>query len=211
MLACRNVSGNGYKYCKICSACLNFQSYRNTFVNNKSEIRRLDSEIYDLDWVISRIPEGKTVVDLKSDMESKIENYEKEGNSIACRLQRLTLKTIEKVGDTPEKSRHYKSLERERFKVAGKLLKPNSKLIQVPHFFISISCPAPLRSVFNASEEWFPERTLLHGRRTPETIQGILESLRDREGSFDTHVRYIFRKLVIHAVKELHPELTLSF
>jgi hypothetical protein len=117
------------------------------------------------------------------------------------------------VGD-PARQLRLRQIELDRLSGIWKReLLEHSKLIQQPHWFVSISCPTPFHGLYDAQDGWLCRRVQTSGRRTSDGVQGILDSLAgtslaDRE--FVHILRVLFRKRVLEAVQSLYPGIELA-
>ena len=207
MLGCKNITG-GIGYCGYCPACLSFHSYRNTFLNKKARIRKLESEMEELQELIKG---GDGLI-----RGLKREQVKAQGKGFTGQA-RFFLKKISRMDGWKDKPRHHyqlREVERDRLQeITGKVLNRNSVLIQVPHLFVSVCCPAPLHPLYEAQDGWLKGRSLAYGRRTSEELKGLLDRL---DGSphlahgFVHLMRVVFRKLVLEAVQAQHPGIQLT-
>ena len=203
MLQCRNVSGGNW-YCGYCPCCLRFHTDRKVFVNKGAVINRLESENVELKELIEK---GEKVVNR---LRRQVAGMERCGYKGLAKVFGKRLKRLEGWVDDPEKHLRYRELEIERLQSDRKVLQEHSKLIQEPHWLISVSCPTPLHVLYDAQDAWLTGRVQESGRRSSEGLQRILEGLEGKEGGFAELMRFVFRKLVVEAVQAQHPEIELT-
>lgn len=203
MLACKNVSG-GLHYCGYCPSCLRFQSGRKVFVNKSAEIRRLESEIGELKELSEK---GQKVI---SSTEKQIVKEEKRGFKGSVRRLKRRLDRLESWKNDPSRHLLYREDRIRRLQASGKKVNDSSKLIQLPHWMLSISCPTPLHAVYSAQDAWLTGRVSGQGTRRPESVQRILTHLEGKGGGFTEIMRRVFRSLVLEAVQAQHPGIELT-
>ena len=204
MLGCQNVSG-GYEYCGYCPSCLGFHTDRKVFVNKRADIRKLESEVEELREYI-RLGDG-----MIRSLRLKLVQEEKRGFMGLARVLSKRIVLLEGCIDDPAKHLRMREIELDRLSGSHRReLKEHSKLIQEPHWFISVSCPTPLHVLYEAQDAWLAGRVLVHGRRASEGLQRILGHLAGKESGFVELMRFVFRKLVVEAVQAQHPEIELT-
>ena len=207
MLGCKNITG-GIGYCGYCPACLSFHTYRNTFLNKKARIRKLESEMEELKDLIKG---GDGLIRGLRREQVKAQTKGFTGQA------RFYLKKISRMEGWKDKPKHHFQIREEERdglqEIRDKVLNCHSVLIQLPHLFVSVCCPAPLHPIYEAQDGWLKGRSLAYGRRTSEALKGILDGL---EGSphlahgFVHLMRILFRKLVLEAVQVQHPDIQLT-
>ena len=209
MSDCSNLTGIGSRFCRSCSACLANSTKGKVFVKKHAEIRRLERELEELGGLIR---DSGLIGRLKNTQRSALKKHY---NGLAKVFGRRITK-LEKWVDDPQKHFDLKSAELERLELTRwqKELAGQSKLMRVPHWFISISCPMPLHIVFKAQDAWMTGRSLDHGRRVSNGFLGLIDHLNhlsglDRQG-FTQLARKVFRMLVEEAVEEAYPETELT-
>ena len=207
MLQCRNVSG-GIGYCGYCPSCLAFHTDRKVFVNKKGNIDKLEMELEELQDLIQK---GDGLI---NKLQLNVIKYEKRGFTVMAKHLRKKIDRLQGWIDDPQKHYRLKKIESDRITAnRNRELNEHSKLIQKPHWFISISCPSSLHIIFDAKNDWMTGRILNHCRRASDAFRQLLLSLQSIEYSkhnFLSIMRTLFRKLVVEAIQAQHPEIELT-
>lgn len=203
MLACKNVSG-GSQYCGYCPSCLRFGTDRKVFVNKNAEMRRLESEIAELKELSEK---GQKVIDRTS---RQIAGWEKKGYMATAKMLKRRLVRLESWKTDPSKHLLYREDRIRRLQASGKMLNDSSKLLQLPHWMISVSCPTPLHVIYGAQDAWLAGRVPGQGRQAQESVQRILTLLEGKDGGFTELMRRVFRSMIVEAVQSQHPGIELT-